>query len=247
MKRVIKGSEPQSLADFRAACPSATWEQMRNDALHGGQQAYQDCRTQTTAEQHNLCAYCECKIDLSKPHKCRMEHVHPKSNSSTGKNWNLDWQNLLATCNGGESGANAKPPLPANLSCDAHKRNSVIDVSPLDIPAFPNIFTFDKSTGRLEPNPAACGQATVDASKLKHTMDILNLNCNRLARQRKAVAESIEQQKERLRNKSYSPQKGLSLLAQSYFQTPWPEFFTTIRCCLGQAAETYLHSVNYNG
>lgn len=247
MKRIVKGAEPRNLADFRAACPSATWDEMRNDALHNGQQAYQDCRRQATADQYSLCAYCECKIDLSKPHKCRVEHLHPKSDISTEKNWSLDWQNLLATCNGGESDASAETPLPANLSCDAHKGDSAIDVSPLDIPAFPNVFLFDKGTGHLEPDPAACSQASVDAGKLKQTMDILNLNCERLARQRRLLLFGIEQRKKKLREKGYSPQSSAPLLVQSYFQTVWPEFFTTIRCCLGQAAENYLHSVNYNG
>lgn len=247
MKRVLKSPEPQSLADFRVACPCATWEEMRNDSFHNGQQAYKDCSAQTRADQHALCAYCESRLDLNKPHACRVEHVHPKSDTSTGHNWNLDWQNLLATCNGGETEDRTGKSLADVLSCDAHKKNFTINVNPLDIPAFPNVFAFDESTGHLMPEPAACAQASLDADGLKQTIGTLNLNCNRLARHRKAVAESIEQRKEILRNKGYSPQKGLLLLAQSYFQIPWPEFFTTIRCCLGQSAEKYLRSVKYTG
>lgn len=247
MKRVVKGAEPQNLADFRAARPSATWDEMRSDALHNGWQAYQDCRTQTTVDQHGLCAYCECKLDLTKPHKCRVEHVHPKSDISTGYNWNLDWQNLLATCNGGESDASVETPLPANLSCDAHKGNSTIDVSPLDIPVFPNVFLFDKGTGHLEPDPAACVQASVDADKLKQTMDTLNLNCERLARQRRLLVVNMDRNKKSLREKQCRPEDVPEQLVKRYFNTKWPEFFTTIRCCLGQTAEDYLRSVNYNG
>lgn len=247
MKRVEKGAEPYSLAAFRTACPSATWDEMRSDALHKGQQAYQDCRTQTAAEQYNLCAYCESKIDLSKPHKCRVEHIHPKSDTSTGKNWNLDWQNLLATCNGGESSGSVEMPLPANLSCDAHKGCSAIELSPLDIPAFPNVFAFDKRTGHLEPDPVACNQTSVNADKLKQAIGTLNLNCERLARQRRLVRDDIEKRKKVLQKKGFTSEKGAPLLVQGYFQCTWPEFFTTIRCCLGKAAEDYLHSISYNG
>ena len=36
-------------------------------------------------------------------------------------------------------------------------------------------------------------------------------------------------------------------LVNRYFNMEWPEFFTTLRCCLGIAAEEYLHSIDYQG
>ena len=248
MKRVLKGTEPQKLASFRSANPAATWDEMRNDALHQGQQAYQDCRAQTIAEQHGLCAYCECKIDATKPHRCGVEHVYPKSaTTSNSHNWHLDWSNLLAVCDGGQSQGSQETPLPANLSCDAAKGDKAIDVSALDIPAFPNLFEFDKSTCYLKPNLTSCAQASIDASKLQATIDVLNLNCGRLARQRREILFDIERRKKTLRQKSYTPQNGLTRLVDGYFNNAWPEFFTTIRCCLGQDAENYLSSVGYTG
>ena len=124
MKRVEKSAEPQSLADFRTAYPDGTWEQMRNDALHNGQQAYADCRSHTSEDQRGLCAYCEIGLKKDQPHKCRVEHIHPKSDNSSGHNWHLDWQNLLSVCNGGATEGCAETPLPENLSCDAHKKDS---------------------------------------------------------------------------------------------------------------------------
>lgn len=247
MKRVLKSPEPQSLADFRAARPDAKWDEMRNDGEHYGLTAYEDCRAQIMEDQHHLCAYCECKLDAATPHKCRVEHFHPKSDRISGHNWDLDWQNLLATCNGGESEGSPDTPLPDNLSCDAHKKDAVIAVNPLNLPAFPNVFSFDKSTGCLVPDLETCAEASVDADKLKQALAILNLNCLRLTRQRHSVFVAIERRKKTLREKRYTPKEGLAALAHSYFDGKWPEFFTTIRCCLGQAAEDYLHSSKYNG
>lgn len=245
MKRVEKSAEPQSLADFRTACPDATWEQMRNDALHNGQQAYADCRSHTSEDQRGLCAYCEIGLNKDQPHKCRVEHIHPKSDNSSGHNWHLDWQNLLSVCNGGEKDGCAETPLPENLSCDAHKNNSHLAVSPLDIPAFPNVFAFDKANWHLHADLAICASTGLDADKLEQSIETLNLNCTRLTRLRREVLFAIERRKKILREKRYSPENAAPILAQDFFQHRWPEFFTTIRCCLGDAAEDYLRSINY--
>lgn len=247
MKRVEKGAEPQRLADFRTACPTATWEQMRGDALHNGQQAYADCRLHTGADQSGLCAYCEIRLNEDQPHKCRVEHIHPKSDDSSGHNWHLDWQNLLSVCNGGETEGCAETPLPENLSCDAHKKDSQIAVSPLGIPAFPNVFAFDKANWHLHAAPDACELAALDAGLLEQSIETLNLNCTRLTRLRSKVLFDVERRKKILRDKHYTPEKAAPILARGLFQTQWPEFFTTIRCCLGPAAEEYLRSINYKG
>lgn len=258
MKRIVKGAEPDALAGFCKAQPAATWEEMRNDNEHGGQQAYRDCRARTIADQYGLCAYCEDKIDSVGPHRRRVEHVHPKSDTSTAHNWHLDWQNMLATCDGGERDGCAATPLPANLSCDAHKNHLQNKgalsqdveremINPLQLPPFPLLFTFDENTGCLGVNPAACATASLDAALLERTIAILNLNCARLTRKRKLIADDIARKKEILRKKDASPQKCLPELAATCFSARWPKYFTTIRCCLGQYAEDYLHSVQYNG
>ncbi len=59
VKRVNKPPEPVSFTTFRAAQPNATWEQMRDDAHHGGQQAYVDIKSALVRAQRGLCVYCE--------------------------------------------------------------------------------------------------------------------------------------------------------------------------------------------
>jgi uncharacterized protein (TIGR02646 family) len=256
MKRVLKGAEPASLASFRSAEPSAAWEEMRNDALHNGKETYKDCRAKSIADQHGLCAYCECRID-SESHS-RVEHFHPKSDTSTRHNWHLDWQNMLATCDGGESAASETEPLPDNLSCDAYKNHLANKgklsgdmeqemFNPLQLPAFPNLFKLNKGTGHLEVDTSVCALASVDADKLRRTVEILNLNCERLAKQRRKIVVNIDKNKKARRQKQCRPEEMPAFLIQRYFNGNWPEFFTTIRCCLGQAAEDHLRAIGYTG
>ena len=49
-------------------------------------------------------------------------------------------------------------------------------------------------------------------------------------------------------DKSHNPRApALRTLAERYFRQPWPGFFTTIRLCLGAAAEQYLTDTGFQG
>jgi uncharacterized protein (TIGR02646 family) len=142
VKACLKLPEPASLTAYRQAQPSASWDNMRNDSLHGGQQAYLDVKRSLIRGQRGLCAYCEIRladglddqaID-AKRHEQRVEHFHPRSDNSDPLNWALHWLNLWAVCLGGSdrppAGVPADPlrfqePLPANLSCDAFKEGQI--------------------------------------------------------------------------------------------------------------------------
>lgn len=256
MKRVLKSHEPDSLTCFRRKKPAATWEQLRNQKKR---RAYHDCRTRAIADQGGLCAYCEQKITSENSKSCRIEHVHPKSDISTDHNWALDWQNILACCAGGEK-EGSEFTLPDNLSCDAHKNHLFNTqklsfeieienelISPLNIPTFPNLFILNEDTGYLEANPKACTEASIDENKLKRTIEILNLNCDRLASQRIRLVENIDENIGFLREGGSTVDAVGPRLIQRYFNETWPEFFTTIRCCLGKIAEDYLSSIGYEG
>jgi hypothetical protein len=171
---------------------------------------------------------------------------------------------MLATCNGGETDGAPENPLPDNLSCDAHKNhiaqkkrlanNGALQpnmegrlINPLDIPAFPNVFTLRRDTGRLAPDKSACDQAGIRESDLSGTIEALNLNCNRLAQARRNIAVAIEKRKKALRDKRHGPEKAVSIMVSQYLGGKFPEYFTTYRCCLGKAAEDYLRKVNYQG
>ncbi|HEY6333128.1 MAG TPA: hypothetical protein VI756_27645 [Blastocatellia bacterium] len=165
---------------------------MRDNALHGGQQAYIDVKRTLVRGQRGLCAYCEARLADglddqaldAKKHEQRVEHYHPKSDKTGALNWALEWSNMWAVCLGGSSrppqGAPPDPlgflePLPANLSCDAFKEHQVdarrlpVDpegwiLSPADVPAFPILFQF-APVGTPEPHSSNCAATTMPGNQ----------------------------------------------------------------------------------
>lgn len=271
MKKVRKGKEPDELRAYRKAAPQGTWENLRNDTLWGGPKAYATCRQRTIQDQGGLCAYCEIDIRNIDPLMCRVEHFHPKSDLTGPANWALDWQNMLGVCNGGSHPHVTAPgfllePLAKNLSCDAYKDQRIQSgalpaacegwiLDPMQILAFPSLFKVRMFDGFLEPDDAACSaygnwasnkHATV-AQLAQHTIDMLNLNCDRLALSRRTLIRNIEKNKKLQRDKGYSATQGLTNLADLYFRRNWPGFFTVIRFCLGPTAEAYLQGANFQG
>lgn len=270
MKRVLRQPEPIQLTRYRNAIPASTWEQMRNDANHDGPAAYEASREQLIAHQGGICAFCEIDIRDSDPLKCRVEHFHPKSDVTPAHNWALDWNNLLAVCAGGSyrfaSAPYAHEPLAENLSCDAHKDRMIQAgklqeqcegwiINPAEIPVSPCLFRLEMSTGRLLPDPNHCAAQTVWPSNqhadvqslVQHTIDMLNLNCDRLCNARLAIIRDIERNKKKQRDAGFSSHQGLGNLAVHYLRQRWPGFFSTIRLCLGTAAEMHLANLGYQG
>lgn len=159
VKTVCKGTEPSTLAHFRSSRPKATWDQMCNDTQFGGQQVYKDIRSQVVRDQGGLCAFCEIEVRDNVPLKCHVEHFHPKSDKTSSHNWALDWNNMLAVCNGGCNPSISAPgfylePLDRNLSCDAHKDKMMQKgrlssncegwiLNPVHLIAFPRLFRID--------------------------------------------------------------------------------------------------------
>lgn len=270
MKRVLRQQEPDKLTCYRRDAPRSTWEQMKNDVKFGGSDVYNACRAQLIADQGGICAFCEIDIRANDSLKCRVEHFHPKSDSSEAYNWALDWDNLLGVCAGGSYKHVGVPytqePLTDNLSCDTHKDRMIQSgklpvqcegwiINPTELITSPCLFRLEKSTGKLLPDLVNCvvftawpGNQHSDVQSLvQHTIDMLNLNCDRLCNARLAIIRDIERNKKKQRDAGFSPQQGLGNLANRYLRQRWPGFFTTIRVCLGAAAETYLESLAFQG
>ena len=229
MKRVCKSFPgPQTLRDYISTHPDADWEQMRDDNAWGGYQAAHDCRDQAIRDQGGLCAYCEQQIAADGLLRCQVEHFHPKSDKTGTRNWNLDWENMLAVCDGGSRSSweeRENCPLPENLSCDAHKNHMVQTgklpaacegrlLNPIDVPYFPNLFAFDKGTGCFKPDDASCAAVKIPgnvyettAELVNRTITALNLNCKRLADKRVLLVRNIDQNIETLRKKGIPPAK----------------------------------------
>lgn len=207
MKQVWKSAEPATLTAFRAAQPDATWEALRSDPLHGGQQAYLDIKRTVVRDQRGLCAYCECRIarglsdaDLDADRTRQVvEHFHPKSDQAGPVNWALQWTNLWGVCDGGSQAPPAGepidpdrylPPLPENLSCDQFKDRQIalgeLDaspegwlLSPADPPSAPNLFRYDLN-GDIRANEAACAQWQATLNRHPHTQELVETTIRHL-------------------------------------------------------------------
>jgi uncharacterized protein (TIGR02646 family) len=271
MKKVLKGAEPEELDTYRQRVRRGSWDAMRVDAHYGGRDAYEKCRAISLANQGGLCAYCEISIRDNDPLKCRVEHFHPKSDITPARNWALDWSNLLAVCNGGthphvSATGFHREPTRKHLSCDAHKDQMIQSkklsghcegwiLNPMELRAFPNLFTLDRSNGHLMPDANACmavepwplNQHATVAALVQHTIDMLNLNCGRLADQRLVLSRRIESEKAAQRKAGFDPDTAFANLLAKYLRYQWPAFFTTIRICLGPKAEAHLQAIRYNG
>lgn len=234
MKKILKTPGPNALTGYAVTHPDDSWDDFR-DELAGA--SYGEIREQLREDQGGLCAYCECKPLASKE---QVEHFVPKS--TPGQNWGLDWDNLLMVCDGGSKG---RQPLPGNLSCDQHRNHweqthtGQQDVlNPLELSAFPSRFVFHLADSTIRP-------ADPSDSAAVNTIEVLNLNCPRLVDQRRQVIFEYN----RMVKKARESNDGTfhERLAQRWFQTRWPSFFTTRRSILRDAAEDVLRSMNFDG
>ena len=120
MIHIRKSSEPQLLTQHRCS-PNSTYENLPTDTK-------QAVLESLCAEQHNLCAYCTCRITADavngKGEKASREHFyprHPEPPHEVRKDWDTRYSNLLAVC----PGAHAK-----EHTCDTKKANRVISADP---------------------------------------------------------------------------------------------------------------------
>lgn len=256
MKKILKGVEPSRLVAYRQLHPSNNWKQFLKRSARKLQ-----TREQLVADQGGLCAYCE--IDL-KPASgggsvadLRVEHFHPKSDTSTTHNWDLDWQNLLGCCHGGAqrnvTDASQRFTSP-DSSCDVPKgRNNWDNVilNPLHLPPFPCLFQYNRGTGAIVVNIEACRQASISSDKAQDTIDKLCLDASRLRSLRKPVLDHVNDQLRRLLDSGNTLEEARSVVAQALLKKDgnnhWPAFFSAIRNYLGADAEKQLQAISYNG
>ena len=251
MKKINKSLPPNPLTDFYTSNKDGTWDDFRNHLLSN---SYNQTKEIIFQDQDGLCGYCEDYLLGLDNSQRQIEHFHDKSDKDLSvTNWALDWNNVFGVCKGG-SDQGAIYPTPRNLSCDAHKNHYLksaqtegVYINPLDAPYAP-IFDFDKATGRLKPNIAICDTLNSYAPNnyqnfrelVEKTIDILNLNCDRLTSNRLKVLHEHNRLIEQARKKN-NPNM-LKRLPEHWLRNKSLPFFTVRRCLLGSAAEEYLIS-----
>lgn len=254
MKKVIKNNEPNGLAVWRACNPNSDWNSFKRN-----KPAYKEVQALIKSDQAGLCAYCE--IDL-KPASSgtsadfRVEHFHPKSDSSTGHNWHLDWPNLLACCHGGSQKNVVDQAIrysSPDHSCDVPKGDRNLDnviLNPLLLPV-DLLFNFYRSDGSIKVNHTNCNAAGVNVDKAQATIDELNLDSIRLRRLRKAKMDRLNTQLKKEMDTGLPLEQARIKLARAHLKknsdNHWTSFFSAIRSYLGNAAEQQLQTIGYNG
>lgn len=259
MKKVLKSSPPNVLTVFAHKYPTSLWDKGTNcfsDYNRGI--LYKILKKSIFSTQGEICAYCECKV--IETHKQRIEHINDKSNYNSSMKWvhnlHLDWNNLVGVCLGGSSPKNTLYPTPKNLSCDSYKEHKSIThqefLNPLEIRAFPNLFQFQKRTGKLEAHIENCKLVTIPNNiystteeLVTKTIDNLNLNCNRLMVNRNKIF--IEYNKRVARGRKNNDKDIQRKIAKEWFSQKFPSFFTTRRILLGKYAEDFLRLNDYDG
>lgn len=257
LKKIYKSPPPNELTNFADAHPDDSWKSFTD---YNASNDYKSLKRKVFDSQQELCAYCEIKIPHENSHKQRIEHFHPKRDSETsGRNWDLDWTNVFGVCKGGSETPKSFKPREDHLHCDAIKeiRIKCCNVegqilNPLLLEPFPNLFIFEKSSGKLLPNKEACSSITFIDNQfdstyelLNNTIDKLNLNCHKLNTQRLEVLRVFNAKLKRARLSN--DREWRLKLANQWFREPWPQYFTTRRCLLGSAAEERLIEIDYDG
>ncbi|HIU64425.1 MAG TPA: TIGR02646 family protein [Candidatus Avacidaminococcus intestinavium] len=252
MKRVNKSRHvPETLKRYAQKHPKETWEHFRRQTRTG----YQEVKAQIYKDQHGLCAYCEISIRFAEDEDdvddFRIEHFYPKSETAPhGKNWHLNWQNMLGVCHGGsqKSVPDAKwrySERKSDRSCDVPKggRNlAAMILNPLKIPADKPIFRYVEHNGKMLVNKKSCPKQLL--VKAENTIRELNLNAPRLRRMRMVVINVLQEEIESGLKIGLSFEECLERLAAGLLapdeQGVYRSFFSVIRWYLGPFAERFL-------
>ncbi len=164
---VKKNGEPPSLTAQRAE-GTTTWEEVPGNVK-------QDIRRSGWIEQSGLCAFCCARLPDIRSLQ-RIAHVVPRDVEPLKS---MDYENMVISCSSGRDRERFSTST-GNLSCDEAQGANVLPISPLQSDC-------EKEFYYLQ-NGAIKG-TSVEAST---SINILNLDCERLRRSRAAAIEGAE-------------------------------------------------------
>ncbi|MCM1512956.1 MAG: TIGR02646 family protein [Oxalobacter formigenes] len=166
MKHIIKGAEPECLAQYRQGA-NRNWQPSYDD-LRSDQK--NTIKKALMVEQGYICCYCERELEQEDSH---IEHFIPQSHSRCDP---LDYSNMLCSCVKERKKGDT-------LHCGVKKGNwydETLLISPLDSDCEKKFLYTDD--GRIKPRVK-----NDDAAKT--TIEKLGLNCQKLIEERKEVLD----------------------------------------------------------
>lgn len=135
MKHIIKSDPPASLEAYKEI-EGTCFENMPKTVKD-------ELKKSLVLEQGGLCCYCGKKILVN--HHSIIEHLYPKSNEKY-KHLQLEYGNLLCSCDGGESDRSGKSKSEKRKFpsfCDDKKNDQILPLTPLD-PTCEEQFSYDE-------------------------------------------------------------------------------------------------------
>lgn len=247
-----KGPIPEVLRNFCRDNPDCrNWDHFYDNH----RDPYRELKRIIFSNQNYLCAYCEDLVQAEELSTQRIEHFHPKEDTSTDHNWTFDWNNMIGVCMGGSQDHPTR-----DLHCDAKKEQTVTPdtcdgflLNPLDMPTA-CLFDIDRRDGKLRANETACASVNVDCNHfssvrelVENTIEVLNLNCDKLNQKRLKVIREYDRLRKNLRRDASTKSSVRSEIAKRWFSFSHYSFFTTRRILLGTYAEEILTQQGYNG
>ena len=176
------------------------WDEFRS---HNSGESYRELRDALTQNQHGLCAYCEIAI---RGWRRQIEHVIPQSDDELGKAKALDIANMVACCMGGtvqDDEDRYRRPVGHNTSCGQAKgsQNDENFIDPRILPALPSLLRVIDN-GLIEADENACETAGFLPARVTRTIEILNLNAERLRSAREKRWNGLEEELGQVENPS---------------------------------------------
>lgn len=164
---IKKLPQPKSLVKYKKSESNPTYETIPTDIKV-------EIKKQLIEEQGHICAYCMQRINQNDT-SVTIEHYIPRNGEHGNPDKQLDYNNLLAVCDGNRGST--------HLTCDASKGSELITVNPLDKNSIQKICY--QSDGTIYSND----------EDINHDLNqTLNLNYVTIKSNRKSALDALKRQ-----------------------------------------------------
>ena len=241
MKRIrtLPGPTPGLTAYLDQGGDPTNWRRFRDYAP----EAYLELRGALVALQHGLCGYCEIKLIAN---DIQIEHIIPRGGPAGCPEHALNYANLIAACRGGiarEFGSDGWNDATrfGDSSCGQAKGdfNAHDFIGPRTLPALPALLQV-RPDGIIVADGAASATSAISVERVQRTVEILQLNVERLRLARQNRWNELKEQWDSYRGDP-EVMRAAALRELSYGNDyTLPAFFTTARSYFGPLADRIL-------
>lgn len=175
MLKVNKKDEPEFFSEFKKKEKPKDWKDLDFEIKRKLKKYMLD--NEQKIDNKSYCPYCEMILsfedsDLKEDKKCHIEHIKPKSKFG---NLTFDYRNFLTSCSDKNTCGQSKGNKWDNLFINPVKENPE------------EYFSYSIRTGKIIPKK----EAGLEYEKAINTIEILNLNENKLCDYRKSYINQI--------------------------------------------------------